>query len=107
MSKGEDWGFVVAFNGSSSKSLEITNLDPQTIDDLIEERIRQVPGVPAHRYRSKGVKIATSADAKGKEVLKQYDGVAHRRLFALSKMLREAMKTDERIMTVDNPIFMY
>jgi hypothetical protein len=43
----------------------------------------------------------------GSEVLKHYDGVSHRGLFALSKMLREAMKSDERIMTVENPIFMY
>lgn len=104
---GEDWGFVLAFNGPLQKSRELMNIDPEIIDDLIEERIRLVPGVPVHRYRSKGVRRPTRGDEKGAEVLKHYDGVSHRRLFALSKMLREAMKSDERIMTVDNPIFMY
>jgi spermidine synthase len=104
---GEDWGFVLAFNGHASKSSELINLDAHIIDELIEDRIQLVPGVPVHRYRSKGVKRAVKGDEKGAEVLKHYDGVSHRRLFALSKMLREAMKSDERIMTVENPIFMY
>eukprot|EP00804_Cyclotella_cryptica_P019488 CCRYP_006645-RA/>CCRYP_006645-RA protein AED:0.04 eAED:0.04 QI:63/1/1/1/1/1/2/313/416 len=104
---GEDWGFVLAFNGPSSKARELTDLPPETIDSLITERIRLVPGVPVHRYRSKGVKRATMGNEEGGEVLKHYDGVSHRRLFALSKPLREAMKSDERIMTVANPIFMY
>jgi hypothetical protein len=104
---GEDWGFVLAFNGPPSKSRQLTDLPPETINALIEERIRLVPGVPVHRYRSKGVKRATLGNETGGEVLKHYDGVSHRRLFAMSKMLREAMKSDDRIMTVENPIFMY
>lgn len=104
---GEDWGFVLAFNGPPSKARELTDLPPETIDALIAERIRLVPGVPEHRYRSKGVRRAVTGKEVGGEVLKHYDGVSHRRLFALSKPLREAMKSDERIMTVANPIFMY
>jgi hypothetical protein len=104
---GEDWGFVMAFNGPSSKASDLINLQPGDIDQLIEERIRLVPGVPVHRYRSKGVKRAIRGDEKGSDVLKHYDGMSHRRLFALSKVLREAMNSDERIMTVENPIFMY
>ncbi len=35
------------------------------------------------------------------------DGVVHRRMFSLSKPLREMMKMDDRVMTIDNPIYMY
>ena len=46
-------------------------------------------------------------DERGGEVLKHYDGVVHRGLFTLSKALRGSMRSDERIMTMDDPIFMY
>ncbi|EED88302.1 spermidine synthase [Thalassiosira pseudonana CCMP1335] len=78
---GEDWGYVMAFNGDPSQGRKLADLSRESVDELIEERIRLV--------------------------LKHYDGVSHRRLFALSKPLREAMKSDERIMTEANPIFMY
>jgi thermospermine synthase len=104
---GEDWGYVMAFNGDPSQGRKLADLSRESVDELIEERIRLVPGVPVHRYRSKGVKRAIKGNEVGAEVLKHYDGVSHRRLFALSKPLREAMKSDERIMTEANPIFMY
>lgn len=104
---GEDWGFVMAFNGAKGEARTLADLSYEVIDDLIEERIVMVPGVPQHKYRSKGVKRPLKGDEVGREVLKHYDGVSHRRLFALSKPLREAMKSDERIMTVANPLFMY
>jgi len=104
---GEDWGFVLAFNGPKDAARTLVDLPYETIDKLIEERIETVPGVPEHKFRSIGVKRAVNGDEKGGDVLKHYDGVVHRRLFALSKPLREAMKSDGRVMTEANPIFMY
>jgi len=104
---GEDWGFVMAFDGGEGEARVLADLPHEVIDEMIEERIGMVPGVPQHRYRSMGVKRPLRGDEVGKEVLKHYDGVSHRRLFALSKPLREAMKTDTRVMTVANPVFMY
>lgn len=79
----------------------------EVIDDLIEKQIETVPGVPEHKFRSIGVKRSVTGKEKGADVLKHYDGVTYRRLFALSKPLRDAMKIDDRIMTEANPIFMY
>lgn len=103
---GEDWGFVMAFNGDAKEARALADLPNEVIDDLIEERIEAVPGVPEHNYRSKGVKLL-AGNEKGSEALKHYDGVTHRGLFSLSKSLRIAMKSDQRVMTVDNPVFMY
>mmetsp|Transcript_29821 Transcript_29821/g.54994 ORF Transcript_29821/g.54994 Transcript_29821/m.54994 type:complete len:452 (-) Transcript_29821:173-1528(-) len=104
---GEDWGFVLAFNGPEDDARNLVDLQYEEIDELIEDRIVTVPGVPEHKFRSIGVKRAVMGDETGGDVLKHYDGVVHRRLFALSKPLREAMKSDERVMTEANPIFMY
>jgi thermospermine synthase len=104
---GEDWGFVMAFNGDAKEARALADLPFEVIDDLIEERIEAVPGVPEHRYRSMGVKRLLTGKEKGQEALKHYDGVTHRGLFSLSKSLRIAMKSDQRIMTIDNPVFMY
>mmetsp|Transcript_12206 Transcript_12206/g.25754 ORF Transcript_12206/g.25754 Transcript_12206/m.25754 type:complete len:98 (+) Transcript_12206:1-294(+) len=97
----------MAFDGGEGEARVLADLPHEVIDEMIEERIGMVPGVPQHRYRSMGVKRPLRGDEVGKEVLKHYDGVSHRRLFALSKPLREAMKTDTRVMTVANPVFMY
>lgn len=107
---GENWGFVVAFNNGpddSASGRSLVDLSPERIDALIEERIEAVEGIPEHRSRSRGVKRAVTGKKKGGDVLRHYDGVAHRGLFSLSKPLREATKKDKRIMTVENPIFMY
>ncbi|KAL7544656.1 hypothetical protein ACHAWF_013465 [Thalassiosira exigua] len=104
---GEDWGFVMAFNGPKDAAERLRNADPKLIDAMIEERIGTVPGVPEHRFRAVGVTRATRGDERGGEVLKHYDGVVHRGLFTLSKALRGSMRSDERIMTMDDPIFMY
>ncbi|KAL7539467.1 hypothetical protein ACHAXR_009324 [Thalassiosira sp. AJA248-18] len=104
---GEDWGFVLAFNGPETDARHLVDLPYEVIDDLIEGQITTVPGVPEHKFRSIGVKRAVTGNEKGRDVLKHYDGVVHRRLFAMSKPLREAMKSDDRVMTEANPIFMY
>ena len=81
-----DWGFVMAFRtdteGSAAK--EWRRIDSDIIDRLIEETI-----------------------TGGSTVLGHYDGITHLRAFSLTKPLRTYMAKDERIMTKDNPVFMY
>lgn len=55
---GEDWGFVMAFNGPPESARQLVDIMPEEIDSLIEERIEYVEGVPEHRFRSVGVKRA-------------------------------------------------
>eukprot|EP01083_Nonionella_stella_P217446 780710_1 len=97
----------MAFNGKHTLARELVDLPYEVIDNLIEERIEVVPGVPEHRFRSVGVKRATTGKERGVDALKHYDGIVHRRLFALGKPIREMMKLDQRIMTEAHPIFMY
>lgn len=105
---GEDWGFVLAYNGSPAHGPKaLMDLDPDTIDELIEDRIELVQGVPEHQFRSVGINRCLTGKEKGGEVLKMYDGEVHRGLFSLSKPLRQAVQADKRIMTAANPIFMY
>ena len=87
---GSDWGFVMAFNPLDNKNegkdgaQEWARMDPQTIDDLIEQSIRG-----------------------GEQSLRMYDGITHLRMFALTKAVRKQLGRDSRIMTKDNPVFMY
>jgi thermospermine synthase len=39
--------------------------------------------------------------------LKFYDGVSHLGLFGVPKPIRDALETEKRVITVDNPVFMY
>lgn len=82
---GGDWAFVCAFNGDPSKTpkekqQEIVNLSTEQVDSMIAEHVGE---------------------------LKLYDGITHRRLFNMTKPLRKSLEADKRIMTKDNPIFMY
>ena len=103
---GEDWGFVMAFNGDEADARRLRHVD-ESIDVMIEERIVAVPKVPDHAYRSVGVKRILTGYESGANALKHYDGESHRGLFILSKPLRNVMKNDSRIMTDDSPLFMF
>jgi len=86
---GSDWGFIMAFNapeGAISEELEKKTRIPAegTIDSMIEERIEG-----------------------GESSLGYYDGISHLRMFHLSKPLRKSMAEETRIMTKDNPIYMF
>ena len=94
---GEDWGFVMAFNGSKENARQLVEMTSEKVDSLIDERIEAVKGVPEHP------RFENDRDS----VLKVYDGETHRGLFSLSKPLRKAIAKDKRIMTKANPIFMY
>jgi hypothetical protein len=43
----------------------------------------------------------------GEKALRMYDGITHQRMFALTKALRKQLANDTRVMTKDNPVFMY
>jgi len=87
---GSDWGFVMAYSSKESSgspeatAMEWISMDARSIDDLIQTYIKD-----------------------GEKGLRMYDGITHRRMFALSKPLRTQMTSDTRIMTKDNPVFMY
>mmetsp|Transcript_20693 Transcript_20693/g.23612 ORF Transcript_20693/g.23612 Transcript_20693/m.23612 type:complete len:349 (-) Transcript_20693:261-1307(-) len=87
---GGDWGFTMAFQASSAeddKTLienEWKFPQPEVIDTLIEQQIEG-----------------------GAAKLGLYDGISHLSMFALTKKLREMLKNDTRVMTRDNPVFMY
>jgi len=74
----------MAFNGSTEEEKEWKNPGEAKINQLIEERI-----------------------TGGSDSLDFYDGVTHNFLMSLSKSVRKSLKNDTRIMTKDNPIFMY
>ena len=111
---GEDWGFVLAYDEchddedndgpSSSSRGHPADVGRDAIDGMIEGRIVPVSGVPDH---ASARRRRTTTTLRGGDYLRHYDGIAHGRLFALSKPLRQAMEDDERVMTEANPIFMY
>ncbi|CAM9558877.1 unnamed protein product [Ectocarpus sp. 6 AP-2014] len=59
-------------------------------------------------YRRKEV-AATDSDIEARitGTLRFYDGVTHGGLFGVPKWLRAAVEEEERIMTIDTPVFMY
>ena len=103
---GEDWGFVLAFNRKSSGAdWHPRRIGSEEIDTMIKDRIENIPGIPAHH--STGRTREYTGSERGGDALLHYDGEIHGALFSLSKPLREGLKRDTRIMTVENPVFMY
>mmetsp|Transcript_19808 Transcript_19808/g.62903 ORF Transcript_19808/g.62903 Transcript_19808/m.62903 type:complete len:326 (+) Transcript_19808:36-1013(+) len=81
---GSDWGFNMAFNadGDAAEAMRrITERSAAETDALIAERITGE--------------------------LEFLDGVSHRGLFGVSKRIRKRIAEEKRIMTVDNPVFMF
>lgn len=84
LSFGGLWGFVMAFNGDDTDKAYWKNPKKEDIDRLIEENI-----------------------IGGESVLDFYDGQTHKGIMALPKMTRKALENDKRIMTIENPVFMF
>jgi thermospermine synthase len=87
---GSDWGFVMAFtpaSGGDAAALvkDWKSIDPETLDELLIQKY--IEG--------------------GETSLKMYDGITHHRMFYMTKALRKQLANDKRIMTKDNPIFMF
>lgn len=81
------WGFIMAFNPTKGGTLvakEWATVSPDVIDNLVEEYIQG-----------------------GESSLRMYDGITHQHMFALTKALRKQLASDTRIMTKDNPVFMF
>jgi len=88
---GGDWGYTMAFQAPPDRKGENTKVEnewkfaeTEVIDKLIEQQIEG-----------------------GADILKAYDGDAHKGLFALTKALRKMLQNDTRVMTRANPVFMY
>jgi spermidine synthase len=96
-SYGSDWGFVMAFNSPDpfSSMCEMMNMPINQIDNMISSRI-----APTNH-------ISNSNDKDDSELLEHYDGIAHHRMFSLPKKIRKCLDNEKRIMTKDNPVFMY
>ncbi len=81
------WAFTLAFNdgivfdGKPVSAETFAGSDADTVDKLIEDRI-----------------IGE---------LKFYDGVAHRGIFSLGKHVRKALAEETRIITKDDPVFVF
>lgn len=75
------WGFNLASNSDTLNADENRRKDPADTDAEIASRITGE--------------------------LRFYDGVTHLGLFGVPKWLRAAVESEERIMTIENPVFMH
>lgn len=99
---GCDWGFVMAFDSSQSKKnidQWVNDVNIKTINDSISSRIGRIDGFDSDEN--------DESVTNGNEILKFYDGESHKRMFSIAKPLRRKFRMDKRIMTRDNPVFMY
>ena len=80
---GSNWAFNLAFNSATPEACMAAVVEPssRSTNEQIEKRI---PGN-----------------------LKFYDGISHLGLFGLSKQIRGGLEQEKRIITIDNPVFMY
>ena len=86
---GGDWGFVMAFQAPEG----------QQVEDAVQEACVPVSGVLD--------KLLSDNIDGGEDALRHYDGTTHLALFSLPKATRNALSQDDRVMTKDNPIFMF
>lgn len=78
------WAFNIAFNTSD---IARSKMDETNIDAMIKTRLDCSKNI--HKE------------------LRYYDGQTHLRMFHLPKYMRRRMESEKRIMTKENPIFMY
>jgi spermidine synthase len=97
---GSDWGFVMAFSSSTSKesARDYVYMNAEVIDDIISNDITDIDDIESN---------ANGSSKSGCDVLKFYDGESHRGMFSLPKPVRVKFQNDKRIMTRDNPVFMF
>ena len=96
---GGDWGFVMALKRASH-----TN-DNNNKDTAIATDAR----VDSWKYATTDTvdALLDQCIPGGAQSMRHYDGESHRRMFALTKPLRQYLEGDERIMTMDNPIYTF
>lgn len=102
---GSEWGFVMAFGCCGSEPstdaavTKFTKMEMNQINDIVSQNITEIEDV------GNDDKLNDAKD--GLTLLKFYDGESHHTMFALPKYTRLAIARDTRIMTKENPIFMF
>mmetsp|Transcript_8693 Transcript_8693/g.32079 ORF Transcript_8693/g.32079 Transcript_8693/m.32079 type:complete len:133 (+) Transcript_8693:211-609(+) len=79
----DNYGFTVVLKEDDSNLPDLTAVDPQWIDERINESISDP------------------------SILKHYDGISHRRMFNLPKQIRDGLSDEKRVISKDNFIFMH
>jgi spermidine synthase len=78
-----DWAFNMAFNTEAEDAL--TSVKERRSSDTNELIANRIPNAN----------------------LKFYDGTTHLGLFGISKIIRDGLESDKRVITVDDPVFMF
>ena len=119
---GSNWGFNLAFDPNDENDDRASFFNWCVRAQQLQQQQRRPPAArsaltahPAPSPRREPARIdaliAKRIAAKfpnGEDApLRHYDGVSHRGAFSLPKTIRDAMASEERIMTVANPVFMY
>ena len=86
---GSVWGFNIAFSPVDCEDIAaakkaVLDIDSCDIDSNLDKSI-----------------------VGGSQELKFLDGVSYRGLFGVSKKIRQQCAEEERVMTIDNPVFMF
>jgi len=97
---GCNWGFNLAFNNNSN-STTTTDGDGDVDNN---NNNRSLMGIVE---QSSAVIDANIKRRIPGTTLKFYDGITHRGIFGVPKPIREGLAAETRIITVDNPVFMY
>ena len=91
---GSVWGFNVAFGGPAKEDYN------ENVNEKLQQDQKSVLTVGIDNVNDK---IAKRINGN----LKFYDGVTHLGLFGVPKDLRQRIVDEDRIMTLDNPVFMH
>ena len=107
---GSDWGFnLVTVDGVATTQQQRQEEEKEKDDEEenngtavdVDDALRRMLEIPA-----KEIDRRIAKRIKGGS-LKFLDGIAWRGLFGLPKSIREACRTETRIMTKENPVFMF
>ena len=74
------------------------NINLKSLDHLLSSNITEIDDIESN---------SNGSAKKGEDVLRYYDGQSHMRMFSLPKPVRNKFVKDKRIMTRDNPVFMF
>lgn len=93
-SSGSVWGFNIAFGG------QIIPNNNKNVNEKIQQDQQYILNMGIDNINNK---ISTRIIGN----LKFYDGITHLGLFGIPKDFRKKIIDEERIMTLENPVFMY
>lgn len=81
---GSNWGFNIAFHAEGDAE--------EAVEGLVERSAKKTDALVAKRLS---------------RPLRFYDGITHRGLFGVPKEVRDKIEAETRVMTIDNPVFMF